>query len=61
MEEEDPFALYLSIVPLCSIYKVSINTRIVVVGSSNTAMAFLESLLLKQEINYQVIEVRQIT
>lgn len=44
----DHYALYLSTVSQSSMQRYCINTRIVVVGCSNTAYAFLESLLIRQ-------------
>uniref|UniRef100_A0AAR5PBY9 Cilia- and flagella-associated protein 61 N-terminal domain-containing protein n=1 Tax=Dendroctonus ponderosae TaxID=77166 RepID=A0AAR5PBY9_DENPD len=44
----DHYALYMSTVSQSSMQRYSINTRIVVVGCSNTAYAFLEALLIRQ-------------
>nr|CAI5824831.1 unnamed protein product [Callosobruchus analis] len=54
VEDQDPFALYLSTVPNCSVNRHAVNTRIVVVGCSNTALSFLETLLCKQDPNNMV-------
>ncbi|XP_060532710.1 cilia- and flagella-associated protein 61-like isoform X2 [Cylas formicarius] len=52
---KDPYSLYLSSTASCSISRLPINTRIVVAGCSNTAYAFMESLIFKQtNTNYQV-------
>lgn len=53
--EDPPYALYCSTKMLCSIPRYEINTRIVVVGASNTAFAFLETLLCTQNKYYQAI------
>lgn len=51
----DHYALYLSTISQSSIHRYQINTKIVVVGCSNTAYAFLESLLLRtHNLNYMV-------
>ncbi|CAH1987496.1 unnamed protein product [Acanthoscelides obtectus] len=54
VEDQEPFALYLSTVPNCSVNRHAVNTRIVVVGCSNTALSFLETLLCKQDPNDMV-------
>ncbi|XP_050302065.1 cilia- and flagella-associated protein 61-like [Anthonomus grandis grandis] len=48
LTKKDHFALYVSTISQSSIQRIPINTRIVVVGCSNTAYAFLEALLLRQ-------------
>ncbi|KAJ8956355.1 hypothetical protein NQ318_015093 [Aromia moschata] len=47
-EKKLPFALYVSTMPKCSVSRYIVNIKIVVVGASNTAIAFLESLILSQ-------------
>ncbi|CAH1118654.1 unnamed protein product [Phaedon cochleariae] len=54
IENQEPFALYLSTVKLCSVNRQCINTRIVVVGCSNTSLAFLEMLLFNQSVDYMI-------
>ncbi|KAF7266503.1 hypothetical protein GWI33_020184 [Rhynchophorus ferrugineus] len=50
---KDSYALYLSTIAHSSMKRLCINTKIVVVGCSNTAYAFLESLLLhNKNMNY---------
>lgn len=49
------FALYLSSPRLCTFPKLEINTRIVVVGSSDVAIAFLESLIFTRHPKYQML------
>lgn len=43
--EDPPFTLYCSTVDTCSLPRIEINAKIVVIGSSQTALAFLETLL----------------
>lgn len=52
---DPPFALYCSTTLSCSIPRYEINTKIVVVGASNTSMAFLESLLFTHNKYYQAM------
>lgn len=42
-----PFALYCTSLKLLSIAKIEINLKIVVVGSSETAISFLENLIFR--------------
>ncbi|CAG9770000.1 unnamed protein product [Ceutorhynchus assimilis] len=49
LTRRDHYALYLSTICSSSNEKIVINSRIVVVGGSNTAHAFLESLLLNHK------------
>lgn len=42
---DPPFALHLSTKDMCSLPRIEVNRKIVVIGGSETAMAFLESLL----------------
>ena len=51
-EREAPFALTLITKKLLSIIKVSNNTRIGVVGASDTGISFIESMLSVQYINF---------
>lgn len=43
----EPFALYCTSLKLLSVAKVEINLKIVVVGSSETAISFLENLIFR--------------
>lgn len=54
-EERNPFALYLSTTRICCFPRFRINTRIVVVGSSEVGIAFLESLIFHKHPKYHVI------
>lgn len=47
LEKSEPFALYCTSLRLLSVAKVEINIRIVVVGSSQTAISFLENLIFR--------------
>nr|XP_023016211.1 cilia- and flagella-associated protein 61-like [Leptinotarsa decemlineata] len=53
-EKQEPFALYVSTSSLCSVSRHCVNTKIVVVGCSNTSLAFLEALIFRQSLNYLV-------
>ncbi|KAJ8980373.1 hypothetical protein NQ317_009367 [Molorchus minor] len=48
LEKKGPYALYVSTMPKCSVSRYTVNTRIVVIGATHTALAFLESLVLSQ-------------
>lgn len=39
------FALYISTSRLCSLPRVEINNRLVIIGASNTGLSFLENLI----------------
>ncbi|XP_030755200.1 cilia- and flagella-associated protein 61-like [Sitophilus oryzae] len=53
LQRKDPYALYASTVAHSSMKRLCINSKIVVVGCSNTAYSFLESLLLhNKNTNY---------
>ncbi|KAF5281306.1 hypothetical protein FQR65_LT14767 [Abscondita terminalis] len=50
----DPFALYVITGQYCSLKQYDINAKIVVVGSSDTALAFLNSLINGESASYRV-------
>ncbi|KAJ8916545.1 hypothetical protein NQ315_000187 [Exocentrus adspersus] len=54
-DETEPFTLYISVMPLCSIHKYTVNNRIVIIGSNHTALSFVESLILTQDIRAPVL------
>lgn len=51
-ETEPPFSLSIITKKQLHAYKVSNNSRIVVVGASDTGISFIESLLSIREINF---------
>jgi len=51
-QEEAPFSLSMITKKMLSSVKISNNTRIVVVGASDTGISFIESLLTLKEINF---------
>jgi hypothetical protein len=51
-QEESPFSLSMLTKKQLSAVKVSNNTRIVVVGASDTGVSFIESLLTIKDINF---------
>jgi len=51
-QEEAPFSLSMLTKKQLSAVKVSNNTRIVVVGASDTGLSFIESLLTIKDINF---------
>ncbi|CAH1279957.1 unnamed protein product [Diabrotica balteata] len=53
-DKKEPFALYVSTVNLSSLSRQVINTKIVIVGCSHTALSFIQSLLFKQTTNQMV-------
>ncbi|CAG9857665.1 unnamed protein product [Phyllotreta striolata] len=54
IEKKESFALYVSTLPLASLERNVVNTRILVLGCSHTALSFLKALLLKQSPNHMV-------
>ncbi|XP_069686170.1 cilia- and flagella-associated protein 61-like [Periplaneta americana] len=52
LRKDEPFALYCMSPRYCSLSKISVNTRIVVVGASSTALSFLETLLFNSSSTY---------
>lgn len=51
---EQPYALYLATARLCSLRRFNVNTKIVIVGCSDTALAFLDSLICSWSTSYHV-------
>ncbi|XP_057670515.1 cilia- and flagella-associated protein 61-like isoform X2 [Diorhabda carinulata] len=53
-EKKEPFALYVSTVNICSHTRHVINTKIIIVGCSNTALAFIHALVFRQSVSLLV-------
>lgn len=51
---EDPYALFVSALNMTGTGRYHVNSRIVVVGCSSTAIAFLEALIGNQDLEYGV-------